>query len=129
MEPYETWPDGLLGLDNRRGIVGLHEVIVDTLMMPFVTSVLGVNVTVESVDSGEGTAKEASQGCQSPPGTMESALASVHRAAVSHVVWPGAAPDCDACAEVGATGHWSEGGAARCNDDERPRRALNVRLP
>ncbi len=36
--------------------MGLHEVIVDTLMVPFVTSVLGVDVTVESVDSGEGTA-------------------------------------------------------------------------
>ena len=34
--------------------MGLHEVIVDTLMVPFVSSVLGVDVTVESVDSGEG---------------------------------------------------------------------------
>jgi hypothetical protein len=34
--------------------MGLHEVIADTLMMPFATSVLGVDVTAESADSGEG---------------------------------------------------------------------------
>ena len=40
--------------DEDDQAMGLHEVIVDTLMVPFVTSVLGVDVTVESVDSREG---------------------------------------------------------------------------
>jgi len=39
--------------DEDERAMNLHEVIVDTLMVPFVTSVLGVDVTVESVDSGE----------------------------------------------------------------------------
>ena len=40
--------------DEDEQAMGLHEVIVDTLMVPFLTSVLGVDVTVESVDNGKG---------------------------------------------------------------------------
>jgi hypothetical protein len=40
--------------DEHEQAMGLHEVIVDTLMVRFVTGVFGVDVTVESVDSGEG---------------------------------------------------------------------------
>lgn len=67
--------------------------------------------------------RKTRQDRQPPPGTMESAFASVHRAAVSQAVWPGATPGCDACGEVGAAWHWAEGDAERCRD-ERPRRAL-----
>lgn len=40
--------------DEDEQAMGFYEVIVDNLKVPFVTRVLGVDVTVESVDIGEG---------------------------------------------------------------------------
>lgn len=42
------------GHDEDEQTMGFHAAIVDNLKVPFVTSVLGVDVTVESVDIGEG---------------------------------------------------------------------------
>lgn len=42
------------GHDEEEQVMGFHDMIVEYLKVPFVTSVLGVEITVESVDIGKG---------------------------------------------------------------------------